>query len=42
VAFDNYGSQKVLEKCGFLKIGSDSGYANARQKEIEELIFKLG
>ena len=42
VAFDNYGSQKVLEKCGFVKIGSDSGYANARQKEIEELIFKLG
>src|SRR5687767_9581337 len=25
VAFDNYGSQKVLEKCGFVKIGADKG-----------------
>lgn len=36
VAFDNYGSQKVLEKCGFMKIGMDKGFANARQTEIEE------
>jgi ribosomal-protein-alanine N-acetyltransferase len=41
VAFDNFGSQKVLEKCGFIKIGSDSGFANARQAEIEEFIYKL-
>lgn len=41
VAFDNFGSQKVLEKCGFVKIGSDNGFANARQAEIEELIYKL-
>lgn len=41
VAFDNYGSQKVLEKCGFVKIGQDKGYANARQAEIEEFIYKL-
>jgi RimJ/RimL family protein N-acetyltransferase len=41
VAFDNFGSQKVLEKCGFAKIGSDKGYANARQTEIEELIYKM-
>lgn len=41
VAFDNFGSQKVLEKCGFLKIGSDRGFANARQTEIEEFIYKL-
>jgi len=41
VAFDNFGSQKVLEKCGFDKIGTDKGYANARQKEIEEFIYKL-
>lgn len=41
VAFDNFGSQKVLEKCGFEKIGSDKGFANARQIEIEELIYKL-
>lgn len=42
VAFDNFGSQKVLEKCGFVKIGSDKGFANARQTEIEELIYKRG
>ena len=41
VAFDNYGSQKVLEKCGFIKMGEDKGYANARQTEIEEYIYKL-
>ncbi len=41
VAFDNIGSQKVLEKCGFNKIGTDKGFANARQMEIEEFIYKL-
>ncbi|MGC4130401.1 MAG: GNAT family N-acetyltransferase [Bergeyella sp.] len=41
VAFDNFGSQKVLEKCGFVKVGTDKGFANARQKEIEEFIYKL-
>ncbi|HKP48315.1 MAG TPA: GNAT family N-acetyltransferase [Pyrinomonadaceae bacterium] len=41
VAFDNLGSQKVLEKCGFVKIGTDQGFANARQTEIEEFIYKL-
>lgn len=40
-AFDNPGSQKVLEKCGFMKIGTDTGFANARQAEIEEFIYKL-
>lgn len=41
VAFDNTGSQKVLEKCGFEKIGTDSGFANARQTTIEEYIYRL-
>lgn len=41
VAFDNYGSQKVLEKCGFVKIGMDTGFANARQAGIQEYIYKL-
>lgn len=40
-AFDNFGSQRVFEKCGFLKIGIDKGFANARNTEIEEFIFKL-
>ena len=41
VAFDNYGSQKVLEKCGFVKFGKEKGFANARQTEIEEYVYKL-
>ncbi|KFF19262.1 GNAT family N-acetyltransferase [Chryseobacterium sp. JM1] len=41
VAFDNWGSQKVLENNGFIKIGTDHFFANARQVEIEELIYKL-
>ena len=41
VAFDNYGSQKVLEKAGFVKQGTDRGFANARQEEIEEYIYRL-
>ncbi len=41
VAFDNLGSQKVLEKCCFIKIGIDKGFANVRQAEIEEFIYKL-
>jgi len=40
-AFDNIGSQRVLEKCGFVRVGQDKGFANARQMEIEEFIYKL-
>ena len=41
VAFDNYGSQKVLERCGFVKVGEDTGFANARRTVIREFIYKL-
>jgi RimJ/RimL family protein N-acetyltransferase len=41
VAFDNIGSIKVLEKCGFERIGEDKYFAKARQKEITEYIFRL-
>ncbi len=41
VAFDNFGSQKVLEKCGFVKIGTDKGFANGRNEEVEEYIYML-
>ncbi len=41
VAFDNYGSQKVLEKARFKKVGRNKSYANARGKEVEEYIYKL-
>lgn len=40
-AFDNFASQRVLEKCGFIKTGSEKGFANARSKEIEEYIFTI-
>jgi [ribosomal protein S5]-alanine N-acetyltransferase len=40
-AFDNAGSIKVLEKCGFVKTGTDRYQSHARGKEIEELIYKL-
>ena len=39
VAKDNLGSVRVLEKCGFGSIGTDKGFANARGKEIEEVIM---
>ncbi|RYF81905.1 MAG: N-acetyltransferase, partial [Chitinophagaceae bacterium] len=41
VVFDNYGSQKVLERCGFARVGSDKGFANAREAEVEEYIYRL-
>ena len=42
VVFDNYASKRVLEKCSFVAHGVDQGFANARGKEVEEFIFKLG
>jgi ribosomal-protein-alanine N-acetyltransferase len=41
VAFDNIGSQKVLEHGGFVRIGTDAGFANARQTQVEEYIYQL-
>jgi RimJ/RimL family protein N-acetyltransferase len=40
-AKDNLGSIRVLEKCGFKMIDETRGFANARGKEIEELILQL-
>lgn len=40
-AKDNIGSLRVLEKCGFRIIGEDTGFANARGKEIEEYLLQL-
>jgi RimJ/RimL family protein N-acetyltransferase len=41
VVKDNIGSMRVLEKCGFVVSGSDKGFANARGKEVEEIIYKI-
>ncbi|MFZ1023215.1 MAG: GNAT family N-acetyltransferase [Thermoplasmata archaeon] len=41
VAKDNIASRRVLEKCGFTAYGEEHNYANARQMEIDELLFIL-
>lgn len=41
VAFDNIGSQRVLQSSGFVRIGEDKGFASARQEEIVEYIYQL-
>ena len=41
VALDNFRSQKVLEKRGLVRIGNKKGFANARNAEIEEFIYRL-
>jgi RimJ/RimL family protein N-acetyltransferase len=40
-AKDNVGSLRVLEKCGFTRIGEDSGFSNARGQEVEEFTLRL-
>lgn len=40
-AADNMASIRVLEKCGFVLIGRDRGFANARGAEIEEVVLEL-
>ncbi len=41
-AKDNLASRRVLEKCGFVLIGVEKGFANVRGEEIEEVLMKLG
>ncbi len=40
-AKDNTASLRVLQKCGFVITGEDSGYANARGEVIEEYMLTL-
>jgi RimJ/RimL family protein N-acetyltransferase len=40
-AKDNLASIRVMEKCGFRITGQDRGFANARGKEIDEVILEL-
>jgi RimJ/RimL family protein N-acetyltransferase len=41
VAKDNIASIRVLDKCGFVVVGEDSGYANARGTEVAEYVLRL-
>lgn len=40
-AGDNVGSLRVLKKCGFMLVGEDRGFSNARGMEVDELILEL-
>lgn len=40
-AKDNVGSLRVLDKCGFMIIGEDKGFSQARGTEVEEFILML-
>lgn len=40
-AKDNVASIRVLEKAGFEVIGQERGYANARERQINELVLRL-
>lgn len=40
-AKDNIGSLRVLQKCGFVIIGEDKGFSNARKMEVEEFVLRL-
>jgi RimJ/RimL family protein N-acetyltransferase len=40
-AADNAGSLRVLEKCGFQRLDSERGFANARGEAIEEVRLVL-
>jgi RimJ/RimL family protein N-acetyltransferase len=41
VAKDNLASLRVLQKCGFIIIGEDKGFANARGTETDEFILAI-
>lgn len=41
IAHDNVASRRVLEKCGFRAIATDRGFAEARSREIEEIVLRL-
>jgi RimJ/RimL family protein N-acetyltransferase len=41
IAHDNIASRRVLEKCGFRAIATARGFAEARSREIEEVVLRL-
>ncbi len=41
VAYDNWGSRRVLEKCGFVVVGRTRTYAAQRKRRLTEVILRL-
>ena len=41
VVEDNVGSLRVLERNGFVRVGSEESYAPGRQETVTELILRL-
>jgi len=41
-AGDNAGSIRAMEKCGFRLIGTERAFATARNREIDEVVLRLG
>ncbi|MCW5876510.1 MAG: GNAT family N-acetyltransferase [Anaerolineales bacterium] len=37
----NYGSMRVLEKCGFARVGQSKGVLNVDGELVEEIVFRL-
>ncbi len=40
-AKDNIGSIRVMERCGFIHVRDERGFANARAEEIDEVVMTL-
>ena len=40
-ASDNAASIRVLEKCGFTRVGADRGFAHGRGEETDEVVLRL-
>jgi RimJ/RimL family protein N-acetyltransferase len=40
-ASDNVASIRVLEKCGFTRVGDARAFAHGRNEEIDEVILRL-
>ncbi|WP_338701183.1 GNAT family N-acetyltransferase [Streptomyces sp. Q6] len=40
-AADNFGSLRILEKCGFVVTGRERGFANGRGEAVDEVVLTL-